>query len=144
LVNINIKGCGCGCNESNSTGNGSTPGGPPGNNTNNTQPNCTSPNNVLLDGKSYEFFQYTLINKKHSKFYLGSSSLNAQTPLNPKFADKYFGYPKANLSNFYGGAFYIQRTCKNPITTNITQWTYNDKVAVNQSFGGGQLIDAYG
>ena len=123
LVNINIKGCGCGCNESNSTGNGSTPDGPPGNNTNNTQ--CPDLNNVLLDGKSYEFFQYTLINKKHSKFYLGSSSLNAQTPLHPKFADKYFGYPKANLSNFYGGAFYIQRTCKNPITTNITQWTYN-------------------
>jgi len=31
--------------------------------------------------------------------------------LNPKFADTYFGYPKVNLLNFYGGAFYIQRTC---------------------------------
>jgi hypothetical protein len=101
LVNINI-GCGCGCNKSNSTNNDT-----PGNLPNVTQTNCTDPNNVLGDGKSYEFFQYTLINKKHSKFYLGSSSLNSQAPLSPKFADKYFGYPKTNLLNFYGGAFYI-------------------------------------
>lgn len=46
--------------------------------------------------------------------------------------------------NFYGGAFYIQRICSLPITTNITQWTYNKSVALNQSLGGGQLIDAYG
>ena len=64
--------------------------------------------------------------------------------MSPKFADKYFGYPKANLSSFYGGAFYIERTCQNPITTNITEWTYNKSVALNQTLGGGQLIDAFG
>ena len=118
LVNINVNCCGCGCNNSNNSNNTNStnpPGGLP-----NNQTNCTDPKNVLISGKSYEFFQYTLINKKHSKFYLGSSSLNSQVPLSPKFADKYFGYPKANLLNFYGGAFYIQRTCKNPITTKIT------------------------
>ena len=51
LVNININGCGCGCNKSNGTNN-TTPGGLP----NVTQTNCTDPNNVLADGKSYEFF----------------------------------------------------------------------------------------
>jgi hypothetical protein len=71
LVNINI-GCGCGCNHSNNSN--STP---PGNLPNTTQENCTDPNNVLVDGKGYEFWQYTLINKKHSKFYLGSSSVNS-------------------------------------------------------------------
>ena len=71
LVNINI-GCGCGCNHSNGTNN--TDPGIPGNT---TQENCTDPNNVLKDGKAYEFWQYTLINKKHSKFYLGSSSVNS-------------------------------------------------------------------
>ena len=101
LVKINIGMCGC-CNNTNSSGNNT-----PGNLPNVTQTNCTDPNNVLISGKSYEFFQYTLINKKHSKFYLGSSSLNSQAPLSPKFADKYFGYPKTNLLNFYGGAFYI-------------------------------------
>ena len=73
LVNINIHGCGCGCNHSNNNTNNTNPGGLP----NNTQTNCTDPNNVLSSGKSYEFFQYTLINKKHSKFYLGSSSINS-------------------------------------------------------------------
>ena len=70
LVNINI-GCGCGCNKTNNT----IPD--PGNPGNITQENCTDPNNVLKDGKAYEFWQYTLINKKHSKFYLGSSSVNS-------------------------------------------------------------------
>jgi hypothetical protein len=64
--------------------------------------------------------------------------------LNPKFADTYFGFPKVYPLNFTGGAFYIQRTCKNPFTTNITQWKYDKSVALNQTLGGGQLIDAFG
>ena len=51
LVKINIGMCGC-CNNTNHSGNST----PPGNLPNDTQTNCTDPNNVLVDGKSYEFF----------------------------------------------------------------------------------------
>ena len=50
LVNIKIGG-GCGCKNGNNSNN-DTPGVLP----NDTQTNCTDPNNVLADGKSYEFF----------------------------------------------------------------------------------------